>query len=262
MWKSAYNMYTEGPKGSSYDITTTTEKESDYDMYSDNKSACGVDHIHMGPTILEVCRHKEGVHICVYDPETEEVIAQTEVSEHPIEDHFETIKENIQEIQKAYTSRGSLKKSERPAQKCFVPKKWECNKSQKLEHYSPKEGLTQIDPQFKGRGVDVRSNRAFTEHPHSFYYMAGTEPESIVAQSAKKKYVVDLPEEAKIYDIHNDPENFTQQVLKENNGAFNRDMLLGKIKSSGYHGFTHSGSALPNVVALFHAMPISETHDV
>ena len=40
-----------------------------------------------------------------------------------------------------------------------------------LEHYSPQEGLSEIDPSHKGSGVD--STRNTSEHPISYFYHAG-----------------------------------------------------------------------------------------
>jgi hypothetical protein len=131
------------------------------------------------------------------------------------------------------------------------------NKALPLEHYSSQQGLKQIDPRYKKTGVDARVKGRDTEHPHSFYYRAGTAPEDIVQNQAKSKYLVEIPDHAKLYDIGTDPENFSDQVKNENNGAFNMENMHQKIKESGHEGFYNSTHPqLNNVVALYHA------HDV
>jgi hypothetical protein len=129
-----------------------------------------------------------------------------------------------------------------------------------LEHYSPNTDLKEIDPKFQGSGVDARTRRR-SEHPHSFYYIAGTEPEHIVASQARSKYVVEIPEEAKIYDISEDPMRYVNQVIQNNNGAFNMDMMHELIKQGGYHGFMaskHPHEQMRNVVALYHSQPVKK----
>jgi hypothetical protein len=129
-----------------------------------------------------------------------------------------------------------------------------------LEHYSPNTDLKEIDPKFQGSGVDARARRS-TAHPHSFYYIAGTEPEHIVASQARSKYVVEIPEEASIYDISEDPMGYADQVIQNNNGAFNMDMMHELIKQGGHHGFMaskHPNKELRNVVALYHSQPVKK----
>jgi hypothetical protein len=77
-------------------------------MYSDNEddhSECDVDHIHVGPLVLEICHHEDGSHVCIYDAEDGEMIAETEVSEHPMDQHFESIKQGMGDIYKAWIGR-------------------------------------------------------------------------------------------------------------------------------------------------------------
>ena len=95
-------MYNQHAKGSNYDMTTDYNKESDYDMYSDDHSDCGVDHIHVGPFVMEICHHEDGSHVCIYNENTGEKIAETEVSDHDIADHFDSIKESMADICKSH----------------------------------------------------------------------------------------------------------------------------------------------------------------
>ena len=130
-----------------------------------------------------------------------------------------------------------------------------------LEHYSPQEGLSEIDPSHKGSGVD--STRNTSEHPISYFYHAGTQPESVVADRAKHKYTVKLPEHAKIYDIGTDPDKHVHSLFEAsqkrpvNAGMVNNDEIHSHLKSKGYHGFTNSlHPDLPNVVGLYHKQKV------
>ena len=148
------------------------------------------------------------------------------------------------------------------AKKLWAQRDRSFGKSKKLEHYSTEEGLKQIDPKFKGRGVDAGVKGRDTEHPHSFFYIAGTEPEHIVSNRARSRYVIDLPDHAKLYDLGTDPEKHIEAAVAENNGALNMDMVHARLKKAGYHGFYNSAHpyGLTNVVALYHAQPVSEEH--
>jgi hypothetical protein len=340
-------------KNSPYNMTTDFNKQSDYDMYSDfeseDHSKCDVDHIHVGPLIIEFCQHDEGSHVCVYVEETGEKIAETEISEHGIKEHMDVIGENMPKIYKAYMEKSQMEKADKPfhgynekkhskegglndsyrkkynretgsnlkrpvtgdvkpgskaakRRKSFCArmsaikaptskdgkltpkgaalKRWKCSKSEdmdkseklkqfmskveskrQLEHYSPQENLQSIDPSYKQTGVDRGVKGRDTKHPHSFYYIAGTEPEHIVASVARSKYTVEIPEEASIYDISEDPMGYAEQVRQNNNGAFNMDMMHELIKQGGHHGFTaskHPREDMRNVVALYHSQPVKK----
>lgn len=336
-------------KNQQYDLTTDFNKKSEYDMYFDDHSECNTDHIHVGPLILEFCQHDEGSHVCVYIAETGEKIAETEISEHGIEDHMSVVGENMPDIYKAYMEKAEMAKADKPfhgynekkhskegglndsyrkkynretgsdlkrpvtgdvkagskaakRRKSFCArmsgvsgptskdgkltpkgaalKRWKCSKSEymnksekpkqfmdkveskrQLEHYSPQQGLKSIDPAFKQTGVDRNAKGRDTAHPHSFYYVAGTEPEHIVASGASSKYTVEIPEEASIYDISHDPMGYAQQVRDLNNGVFNMDMMHELIKRDGHHGFTasnHPNEKIRNVVALYHSHPVKK----
>lgn len=463
MKKNKEDLYSKIAQTSdSYDLTTDFDHESDYNMYSnEDHSECDTDHIHVGPLIIEFCQHDEGSHVCVYVKETGEKIAETEISDHGMEDHMSVIGENMEQIHKSYMEKAEMEKSDKPfhgynkkkhaktgglndkerkrinreegrnlkrpqpeggarkrsfcarmsgvkgptskdgklTPKGAALKRWKCSKSEdmnkgpskikagiaalgialtphafdkikdhynnqknpekiafeqasdkrkqaivqhfnlkpkqewqqsfgydydpvagrhtnrpqmklvhtsaedqitpeheaefdkktskpagiyqksinkseklkqfmskveskkQLEHYSPQEGLQNIDPSYKQTGVDRGAKGRDTEHPHSFYYVAGTEPEHIVASGASSKYTVELPEEASVYDISQDPMDYAKQVRQNNNGAFNMDMMHQLIKEGGHHGFTasqHPNEQIRNVVALYHSQPVKK----
>lgn len=132
--------------------------------------------------------------------------------------------------------------------------------NKKLEHYSSKQGLQTIDPKHIGSGIGSRQERN-AAHPHSFYYRPEAVKEDFVTGQAKSKYIVDIPEEAKIYDISRDEHGFAKQIRAENNGAFSMDAMHQKLKESGYHGFemtAHPNEEMRGVVGLYHAMPVKQ----
>jgi hypothetical protein len=145
-------------------------------------------------------------------------------------------------------------------------KRWKCSKSEDLdkatlEHYSTQQNLKTINPKFKGTGVDVRTKGRDTEHPHSFFYRGGTLPEDVVASGAKSKYIVNVPDEAPLYDLATDNEGHIASAIKQNQGALNMDMVHQRLKDAGYQGFYNSAHPqLSNVVALYHEQPVSEEH--
>jgi hypothetical protein len=132
-----------------------------------------------------------------------------------------------------------------------------------LEHYSAVQGLKQIDPSFKGKGVDARTRGRDTEHPHSFFYRANTQPEDVVAGGAKSKYSINIPDESPLYDLSLDKENHIHNAVQENNGALNMDMVHSKLKDAGYVGFYNSSHPqLSNVVALYHPQDVSSEQEM
>jgi hypothetical protein len=128
-----------------------------------------------------------------------------------------------------------------------------------LVHYSKVPGLKEIRTDKMGTGApSAEYKRGLPEIPRAYYYRAGTEPEDLVTQGAKSKYTTTLQPYQKIYDLGKDTHGLVKQALDANQGAWNADKILGHIKSSGFHGYSNSSSALPNVVALFHHTPIDK----
>lgn len=125
-----------------------------------------------------------------------------------------------------------------------------------LEHYSTQSGLSEIDPAHIGTGSLSRREMNDTAVPVSFYYMKGTEPESMVVSRAKSLYETSLPSNKKLYDLGKDPEGLIGRSRPH--GSFDRAALYQAMKDAGYYGFFNSESALPNAVALFYAQPAKE----
>ena len=136
-----------------------------------------------------------------------------------------------------------------------------------LEHYSSVSGIKEIDPAHQGAGADARTKGRSSEHPHSFYYRKGTAlpPEDAhIHQSAASRYEIDIPDDAKLYDLSTDPEKHIESLRQEsvsravNPGAVSVDDIHGKLKGLGYHGFYASlHPSLSNVVGLYHSTPVS-----
>lgn len=134
-----------------------------------------------------------------------------------------------------------------------------------LVHYSPKSGLKRLDPKRMGTsGVPSAEYRqGIPEVGRTYYYRAGTTPEPLVLQGAKAKYRAVLdPKKHRLYDVGMDPEGLrprARELFLAGEGLDSpEDTLLHDVKRKGYHGFYNSQSALPHVVALFHAHPVEE----
>lgn len=138
--------------------------------------------------------------------------------------------------------------------------KGEATQALKLVHYSSRGNLKQIDPKFKGTGVDARTKGRDSSHPHSFFYRDGTEPERVVTSGAGHKYTTHLNESQQpIYDLGTDTHGFVQEAIKENQGVFNMDLVHKKLKDKGFHGFYNSNhDSLKNVVVMYHPMEVKE----
>ncbi len=136
-----------------------------------------------------------------------------------------------------------------------------------LVHYSSEAGLKSIDPSFQGKGADARTKGRSLDNKVSFFYRHGTEPESVVTQGAKSKYVTKLNDDHKLYDMGKDPEshisNFSKEVKAhneknpQNQKYHNTDTMYENLKEKGYHGiFNSTHDSLSNVVAMFGAMDV------
>jgi hypothetical protein len=100
--------------------------------------------------------------------------------------------------------------------------------------------------------------RGLPEVGRSYWYREGTQPEDLVTQGAKSKYNATLLPHHTLYDLATDRDGLVKQAFEENQGAWNSDMILSKVKNAGHHGFYNSSSALPNVVSLFYNHPIDK----
>lgn len=142
-------------------------------------------------------------------------------------------------------------------------------KQMKLEHYSPREGLKQIDPEHVGTGVDWSARSRESIHPRSFFYLAGTSPEPVVSSKAKSKYTIELGSGHPVYDLGTDPAGIITKLHKEaqkrqiNPGVIDKDEMHGAIKAAGYHGYYNSRhDRLPNVVALYHPVKVTNEESI
>jgi 8-oxo-dGTP pyrophosphatase MutT (NUDIX family) len=126
-----------------------------------------------------------------------------------------------------------------------------------LIHYSSQSGLKQIDPLKMGSGVKgAQYKRGVPENKSSFFYTQDSKPEDLVTQNAKSKYTVKMPEN--VYDYDKDPNNYAQQVLQSNQGAWNEDLFHGLLKQNGYNGVKWSMRPETQVVQLYHTHPVHE----
>ena len=130
----------------------------------------------------------------------------------------------------------------------------------KIIHYSPTPNLSVIDPFHHGaRRIGAEAKQGKPEHPASFYYLEGTEPESLVTGGAQAKYVARLGHH-RLYDTGSDPEGIKQHLRNAsanrqvNPGTYTADEFASEIKRRGYHGIYNSnaGDTMKNVVALYH----------
>lgn len=125
-----------------------------------------------------------------------------------------------------------------------------------LEHWSPEQNLTHIEPEMAGSGVDRTHRGHDLENKLSFFYPHGTKPEQEVGQSAKSKYTVNLGGDYKVYHAGKDPLRIAHQVKAENNGAFNMDSFINKVKEAGYHGMYMVPHPEFPMVTMFHPVEI------
>lgn len=126
--------------------------------------------------------------------------------------------------------------------------------AQKLMHYSPKPGLTELDPARMGDSQLSRREREDMRVKVTFYYFEGTEPETLIRSTAKARYEAQLPEGAKLLDLASAPDYVVQALREDGRGG----MYLA-IKNAGFFGFYNSESQLPNACAVFYKLPVTET---
>lgn len=147
---------------------------------------------------------------------------------------------------------GSLQKSE--LEKSDTP----------LYHYSTQNGLTHIDPNFQGTGAPSEENRRGTPEIKRSYYYNKDEPEDIVKQSAKSKYIAHLPSDHRIYDIAADKDQLIPKLKQEsmkrqvNQGVVSSEDYLKAIKDAGYHGYHNPSSQIPHALAMFYPLQVHQ----
>lgn len=129
-----------------------------------------------------------------------------------------------------------------------------------LVHYSSRPDLKTLDPKKMGTGPtpSAEDKHGVPEVVRSFFYQKGTQPEHLVTSLNPHKYETQIDNKKHpIYDLVHDEHGIIKQTLKDNHGAWNSDEILGNIKNAGFYGYKHSGSDLPEVIALFHEHPVS-----
>lgn len=126
--------------------------------------------------------------------------------------------------------------------------------TRRLVHYSPKPGLTVVDPAFTGSGQLSNRERQDVRVPTSYYYLEGTPPERLIRGVARNRYEAELPEGAKLLDLNGAPGEIIRAYHEDGCGG-----LLKAIRDAGYFGFYNSDSSLPGVVQVFEALPVTET---
>lgn len=148
----------------------------------------------------------------------------------------------------------------------------------KLIHYSPEGGLETLDPAHHGkRGIGAEAKQGRPEHPTTFFYLEGTEPENIVTTGSTHKYVASKGS-MKFYDVGKDHEGMRakakelaeQENLKSKypnpagSAIARREHLDQAIRQSGYHGMYNSSlnDTMRNVVAVYDKVPVDKSHPI
>lgn len=122
-----------------------------------------------------------------------------------------------------------------------------------LVHFGTTPGLTELDPDYMGTS-NVESVGGGTKVPRLYFYREGVGvPERIVVAQATTKYLVRAPEDSTLYDLSTDNDHLRSP---DGDSEERSDQLLQAVKSAGYKGCYASASQLPNVVMLFHKVPI------
>jgi hypothetical protein len=130
-----------------------------------------------------------------------------------------------------------------------------------LEHYSVHPApLETLDPNYHGTGAAGEERKRYGRPNRTYYYDKGTKTEDRVTGPAKFKYIVKTP--SKILDLNSKEADKHYEAAKTSAGVVDHTELEHSIKNAGYDGYRHSGSSMPNVVALFHPQKPIETHDL
>lgn len=141
----------------------------------------------------------------------------------------------------------------------FIQKNEEGQKT-RLVHYSHIPDLTRLDPAFYGTGHRGAEHKR-SPGPRTFYYLEGTKPEDVVTQKAPYRYVAELPEGHKIYDVGSDPHGVVARAAERtksrqiNPGVLTPEDIEDAVKEAGYHGLYNSSHPnIPNAVSYFHPL--------
>jgi hypothetical protein len=142
----------------------------------------------------------------------------------------------------------------------------------KLIHYSPEQGLEEIDPNFQGkRKIGSESKQGAPEHKMAFYYAEGIQPEDVVTSGSKSKYVTNLGDK-KLYDIAKDPNDLYQTAMDKLTAKHGEQIMPymrqpafhAEIKNSGFSGIYNSGlpSDMSRAVGMFETVKPDSEHPI
>lgn len=135
--------------------------------------------------------------------------------------------------------------------------------AQGLEHYTTRKLVT-VDPSFHGEGISGNERKRKANDPdnwvdRAYFYVEGSEPEAVF--QGMQKYRADLPANAKIYDMANDPDGLSADC-RTSIGYLNISCYEKKIKEAGYFGFQNTNSGVPNAIAVFYPVNVSPAQEV
>ena len=117
----------------------------------------------------------------------------------------------------------------------------------KLYHYSHRDNLEYVDPNFYGFGIAGAERRRKASKfwlNRSYYGTKDYKPENGLGEY---KYVLEV-DENELYDISKDKDNLYNGDITE---------LEFKIYSNGYLGY-YASSYYPNIVAIFKKQKVSK----
>lgn len=133
-------------------------------------------------------------------------------------------------------------------------------RGQRLWHFSKECQIETLDPSYQGSGTPGE-DMLRKETPVTWFYLENTPTEPLVTKDAVCKYLYTLPQDAVIYDVHQDPENFWKKAIDERNAAsvsgqdYDPTALtyfFRLIKDHNYFGYLGSKGPLPNAVGIFY----------
>ena len=121
--------------------------------------------------------------------------------------------------------------------------------SNDIYHYSPIDSDEMIvDPKFFGKNAFSRNERKIPIK-RSFFYLNPKESESFFTNEPLYKATID---KNKIYNLSEDPLNYKEEIMKNNNGALDVSELLDKIhKNENYIGVFYRIHGTIGIVSLF-----------
>jgi hypothetical protein len=122
--------------------------------------------------------------------------------------------------------------------------------------YSVKPDLKVLDPKFQGTGVAGTERNRANRVPRTYFYFAGTKPESVVSDSGTHLYHGSLPAGTKLYDLGKDHLGLNRpKWVQTKTGQEYRPVDFDKLERTlvklGYHGYHNYHPGIPNAIAYF-----------